>query len=130
MRAAQKVIERDIPELVEAIAERLQGRVGRPGNSGNISCISPDQGQTRDIAAADGRYCLNDLHRAAGGEKRHGPSYWLANAQTRALIDEMATAGIPVVTSEGAAGGTYVAKKRHVTPRHATPAAHVRETGR
>lgn len=60
---------------------------------------------------ADGRYCLNDLHRAAGGEKRHGPSYWLANAQTRALIDEMATAGIPVVTSEGAAGGTYVAKE-------------------
>ncbi len=38
--------------LAEAIAERLQGRVGNPGNSGNISCISPDQGQTRDIAAA------------------------------------------------------------------------------
>jgi hypothetical protein len=59
----------------------------------------------------DGRYCLNDLHRASGGEKRHGPSYWLANAQTRALIDELATTGIPVVASEGAAGGTYVAKE-------------------
>jgi len=38
--------------IAQRIADRLQGRVGRPGNSGNISCISPDQGQTRDIAAA------------------------------------------------------------------------------
>lgn len=60
---------------------------------------------------ADGRYCLNDLHRASGGEKRHGPSYWLANAQSRALVDELATTGIPVVTAEGAVGGTYVAKE-------------------
>ena len=36
--------------LAEAIAEKLAGRVGRPGNSGNISLI--DSGQTRDIAAA------------------------------------------------------------------------------
>lgn len=60
---------------------------------------------------SEGRYCLNDLHRASGGEKRHGPSYWLTNAQTRALIDELATTGIPVVTLEGAGGGTYVAKE-------------------
>lgn len=59
----------------------------------------------------DGRYSLNDLHRASGGEKRHGPSYWLTNAQTRALIKELATTGIPVVTVEGAGGGTYVAKE-------------------
>lgn len=60
---------------------------------------------------SEGRYCLNDLHRASGGEKRHGPSYWLTNAQTHALIDELATTGIPVVTLEGAGGGTYVAKE-------------------
>ena len=39
--------------LAEAIAERLQGRVGNPefrANSGNISLN--DKGQTRDIAAA------------------------------------------------------------------------------
>lgn len=35
---------------------------------------------------AAGRYCLNDLHQASGGEKRHGPSYWLTNAQTRDLV--------------------------------------------
>lgn len=39
--------------MAEAIAERLQGRVGNPelrANSGNISSI--ETGQTRDIAAA------------------------------------------------------------------------------
>lgn len=61
---------------------------------------------------AEGRFCLNDLHRASGGEKRHGPSYWLANAQTRALIEEVVTTGIPAVASvEGAAGGTFVARE-------------------
>ncbi|MDO9092696.1 MAG: KilA-N domain-containing protein [Rubrivivax sp.] len=60
---------------------------------------------------AAGRYCLNDLHRAADGEKRHGPSYWLGNGQTRELIHELGTAGNPVVALEGAAGGTFVAKE-------------------
>lgn len=59
----------------------------------------------------EGRYCLNDLHRASGGEKRHGPSYWLANTQTRALVDELATTGNPVVALEGAGGGTFVVKE-------------------
>lgn len=60
---------------------------------------------------AEGRYCLNDLHRAAGGEKRHGASYWLANQQTRDLIAELETTGKPVDTSEGRNGGTYVVKE-------------------
>lgn len=46
---------------------------------------------------ADGRYNLNDLHRASGSEKRHAPSYWLANKQTADLIAELETTGIPVV---------------------------------
>ncbi|CAI06546.1 hypothetical protein ebA809 [Aromatoleum aromaticum EbN1] len=37
--------------LAEAIAERLQGRQGRPEKGGNISTISDDAGKTRDIAA-------------------------------------------------------------------------------
>lgn len=60
---------------------------------------------------AEGRYCLNDLHRAAGGEKRHGASYWLANQQTRDLIAELETTGKPVDTCEGRNGGTYVVKE-------------------
>lgn len=58
-----------------------------------------------------GRYSLNDLHRAAGGQKRHGPSYWLASKQTRDLIAAMETAGSPVVTMAGRNGGTFVAKE-------------------
>lgn len=58
-----------------------------------------------------GRYCLNDLHKAAGSEKRHGASYWLSNLQTKELIVELDSTGIPVVTLEGRNGGTYVAKE-------------------
>ncbi|TQT98105.1 DNA-binding protein, partial [Xanthomonas perforans] len=36
-----------------------------------------------------GRYCLNDLHRAAGGEKRHQPSDWLRLQQTVELATEI-----------------------------------------
>ncbi len=59
----------------------------------------------------DGRYCLNDLHRAAGGEKRHGASYWLAIQQTKELVSELETTGIPVVAAEGRSGGTFVVKE-------------------
>jgi len=40
---------------------------------------------------AQGRYCLNDLHMAAGGIPHHRPSKWLANKQAQALISEMAS---------------------------------------
>lgn len=47
------------------------------------------------IRQADGLYCLNDLHRAAGGENRHRPQYWLENKQTIDLIETMQADGIP-----------------------------------
>lgn len=40
-----------------------------------------------------GRYCLNDLHRAAGGEQKYRPKYWLDNKQTRDLIEQLFTEG-------------------------------------
>ena len=60
-----------------------------------------------------GRFCLNDLHRAAGGENRHRPSIWVQNTQTRALIDEASKAGIPAlkVIKGGNSPGTYVTKE-------------------
>ena len=48
-----------------------------------------------------GRFCLNDLHKAAGGERRHEPTNWTALQQTKDLIAELlaekSTTGIPVV---------------------------------
>jgi hypothetical protein len=70
---------------------------------------------------SQGRYSMNDLHRAAGGEKRHQPSNWLQNQQTQELIAEIASPGIPgdeqnqpVAAKAGApetGGGTYVVKE-------------------
>lgn len=38
---------------------------------------------------AEGRYSLNDLHRAAGGESRHQPANWLRLDQIKALVEEI-----------------------------------------
>src|SRR5450830_1416718 len=59
----------------------------------------------------DGRFCLNDLHKASGGEDRHVPGYWLENRQAAELIAELETTGIPVVKKPGRNGGTYVCKE-------------------
>ncbi len=59
-----------------------------------------------------GRYSLNDLHRASGGEKRHGPSYWMESQQTQDLIEELGDTENPVsVVRGGTQQGTYVAKE-------------------
>ena len=63
-----------------------------------------------------GRYCLNDLHKSAGGEKRHQPSNWLQLQQTIDLIAEISKPGIPGleqiqplnVIHGGNKNGTYV----------------------
>lgn len=69
-----------------------------------------------DIAQDDhGRYSLNDLHRAAGGEKRHQPSDFLRSESVRAFIAELdQTPEIPgvsaVAAGTGRSGGTYGAR--------------------
>lgn len=67
----------------------------------------------------DGRYCLNDLHRAAvasgANERTKEPGKFLSSVQTIELIQELETTqnlGIkPVNTVEGRSGGTYVCKE-------------------
>jgi hypothetical protein len=72
----------------------------------------------------DGRFSLNDLHRASGGEKRHQPSNWLMIQQTKELISALenapgGTPGIPVLEQNqpvsaihgGDSRGTYVVKE-------------------
>lgn len=61
-----------------------------------------------------GRYSLNDLHRAAGGQPKHRPSVWLANQQAQELVREVELeAGIPALarTRGGARAGTFVAEQ-------------------
>lgn len=58
----------------------------------------------------DGRYCLNDLHKAAGGENKHRPKYWLENQQTQELVCELEKDGFPPIQSKQGVG-TYVGKE-------------------
>lgn len=63
---------------------------------------------------AEGRFRLNDLHKAAGGENKHRPSIWVSNQQTQDLIDEInLKAVIPALDSVqgGSHAGTYVCKE-------------------
>lgn len=67
----------------------------------------------RDI---QGRYCLNDLHRAAGGEDRHKPSNFMRMDSTRELcaeIDRCSDVSIGCIeTIRGGYGqGTYVSRE-------------------
>jgi phage antirepressor YoqD-like protein len=53
-------------------------------------------GDTHIRQDAEGRYCLNDLHKASGGEKKNYPSMWMVNKQTQALVEELESqTGIP-----------------------------------
>ncbi len=61
----------------------------------------------RDTA---GRYCLDDLHRAAGEARRHRPKYWLENQQTRGLVAEAAIGGIPPIQRKQGLG-TFVCRE-------------------
>lgn len=57
-----------------------------------------------------GRYCLNDLNKASGGESRHRPAYWLGMKQTVDLIAEISIAGIPAIQRKQGLG-TFVVKE-------------------
>ncbi|WP_226019975.1 KilA-N domain-containing protein [Serratia symbiotica] len=66
-----------------------------------------------------GRYCLNDLHRAAGGQERHTPKYWLNLQQSQELVHILSDGGFPPseqnqpvsVIRGGKQQGTYVCKE-------------------
>ena len=62
-----------------------------------------------------GRYCLNDLHKASGGEQKNQPRYFLENKQTQELVQALTDSGIPLSPIEvirgGLEQGTYVVKQ-------------------
>ena len=63
----------------------------------------------------EGRYSLNDLHKASGVEERHAPWRFLRLDSTVALIAELQTTtsgGLePVTAKAGRYGGTYVVRE-------------------
>lgn len=67
----------------------------------------------------EGRYCLNDLHRAAvssgSNERTKEPGKFLSSQQTIELINELETTqnlgSLPVASFSGRNGGTYVCKE-------------------
>ena len=59
---------------------------------------------------ADGRYCLNDLHRAAGGVKKDVPGNWLRMESAKALAAEVEkTHERPFTAKQGI--GTFAVKE-------------------
>ncbi|MBI0520823.1 KilA-N domain-containing protein [Pectobacterium parmentieri] len=64
----------------------------------------------------EGRYSLNDLHKAAGGEDKHQPAFWIRSEQTSELITEISNSANmqnynPVASKRGRFGGTYACKE-------------------
>jgi len=57
-----------------------------------------------------GRFRINDLHKASGGERRHEPSNWLLLDSTKELIAELGDTGIPVSVKGGNNQGTFAVK--------------------
>ena len=69
---------------------------------------------------SEGRYCLNDLHKAAGSHQKHRSKYWLENQQTKDLIAELAEGVNPpseqnqavnIVQGGNRQQGTFVVKE-------------------
>jgi len=67
---------------------------------------------------AEGRYCLNDLHKAAGDNPKHQPSNFLRLDNTKALIEEVDSSSdlrnikaVEIIQGKGKEQGTYVVKE-------------------
>ena len=77
----------------------------------------------RTVGVIDGLYCLNDLHKASGGEEKHAPFRFMRNAETRSLakqierttnmVDGSITKAYKVVRGGNSKNrqGTYVCKE-------------------
>lgn len=65
---------------------------------------------------AEGRYSLNDLHKASGKEDKHQPAFFMRRNETIELINEIFNSANmqnknPVDSKKGRYGGTYVCKE-------------------
>lgn len=91
----------------------------RNGSSENVARASSlTIGGVKIKQDAEGRYCLNDLHKAAvadGANKRtKEPAKYMATESFSDMVAELTTqnpGSLPVVTIEGRNGGTFVVKE-------------------
>ncbi|HEC73959.1 MAG TPA: KilA-N domain-containing protein, partial [Methylophaga aminisulfidivorans] len=60
---------------------------------------------------SEGRYCLNDLHKAAGGLSQHQPAKYFSNQQAQNLISEIGEHAVTRIRGRGKAQGTYVVEE-------------------
>ena len=63
---------------------------------------------------SNGRYCLNDFHKAAGGEAKHTPGRFTITEGFQALVEELIRdSGLAPVVSQrgGSTPGTFVCKE-------------------
>lgn len=68
----------------------------------------------QNISTHNGLFSLNDLHKSSGGEKRHQPSDFLRNQQTKDLISEIEKENqiaYETVIGKGKKQGTYVCRE-------------------
>ena len=67
---------------------------------------------SQSVRIIDGLYCLNDLHKASGNEKKHQPANFIRLDQTQGLIKEIDNSSdmrsLSFKQLTGAKGGTYV----------------------
>ena len=64
---------------------------------------------------AEGRYCLNDLHKAAGGHVNHQPNFFMKRNESALLLAELNSDNSlnyeAAVSKAGRNGGTFVVKE-------------------
>lgn len=79
------------------------------------SCIDPPFPALQALKTdTEGRYCLNDLHMAAGREPKHKPAEWLRYSTAKELVEELKVENLalsPLAAKLGRNGGTFVVKE-------------------
>ena len=73
----------------------------------------------------EGRFCLNDFHRAAGSLEHQRPSKWMSNKTTKALIEELDKAQIRAIESKQQVGTFAVKELIYAYAMWISPSFHV-----
>ncbi|MBK5343207.1 KilA-N domain-containing protein [Pseudomonas sp. TH49] len=62
---------------------------------------------------AEGRYCLNDVHKASGGEATKAPAQWMRHDVFHEFVEEIVRLSTinPVESKRGRTGGTFAVKE-------------------